>query len=71
MYDSEMPNILPTTGSESCYYSCLVYVTPSANGKDAMNELCSGISELQTIHPDTFYLMTGDFNKAGLKSVLT
>lgn len=48
-----------------------VYVTPSANLKDVMDELCSGISELQTIHPDAFYLMTGDFNKASLKSVLT
>lgn len=47
------------------------YVTLSADVKDAMDELCSGISELQTIHPCAFYLMMGDFNKASLKSVLT
>lgn len=47
-----------------------VYVTPSANLKDLMDELCSG-TELQTIHLDAFYLMTGDFNTASLKSVLT
>lgn len=48
-----------------------IYVTLSADVKDAMDELCSGISELQTIHPNAFYLMTGDFSKASLKSVLT
>lgn len=47
-----------------------VYVPPSANVKQAMGELYNTISQLQTAHPDTFYIVAGDFNKASLKPVL-
>lgn len=47
-----------------------VYVPPSANGKEAMAELYSGISEQKTDHPNAFFIVARDFNQASLKSVL-
>lgn len=35
-----------------------------------MGELYNAISQLQTAHPDAFFIVAGDFNKASLKSVL-
>ncbi len=47
-----------------------VYIPPCANAKDAFSELYSAISEQQTNNPDGFFIISGDFNHANLKTVL-
>ncbi|KAK3542695.1 hypothetical protein QTP86_034727, partial [Hemibagrus guttatus] len=47
-----------------------VYITPSANDKQALCELYGAISELQNAHPDGLFIIAGDFNHANLKSLL-
>ncbi len=47
-----------------------VYIPPCASAKDALCELYSAISEQQTNNPDGFFIISGDFNHANLKTVL-
>ncbi len=47
-----------------------VYIPPCANAKDALRELYSAISEQQTNNPNGFFIISGDFNHANLKTVL-
>lgn len=51
-----------------------VYIPLSANANatasEAFNELYSIISELHIVHPDSFFIVAGDFNNVSLKSVL-
>ncbi len=54
-----------------------VYISPSSNNNnnnnnnrsEALNDLYQHISEQQTVHPDAFLILAGDFNHADLKSV--
>lgn len=39
-----------------------VYVSSSANTSGVLNELHKIISDLQTAHPDGFFIISGDFN---------
>ncbi len=48
----------------------MVYIPLCANAKDALRELYSAISEQQTNNPDRFFIISGDFNHANLKTVL-
>lgn len=51
-----------------------VYIPPSASINDkasgALSEHYKIISDVQTVHPDSFFIVTGNFNKFALKSVL-
>ncbi|KAK1796835.1 hypothetical protein P4O66_000923 [Electrophorus voltai] len=47
-----------------------LYIPPSANTREALQELYGAISELQNVHPDGLFIVAGDFNHANLKSVL-
>ncbi len=47
-----------------------VYIPPCAKAKDVLRELYSAISEQQTINPDGFFIIAGDFNHTNLKTVL-
>ncbi len=46
-----------------------VYIPPSSNRSEALNDLYQHTSEQQTAHPDAFLILAGDFNHADLKSV--
>lgn len=47
-----------------------VYIPPGGNIKEALSELYKTISNLQTAHPDRFFIVARDFNHANLKSLL-
>ena len=47
-----------------------VYITPSANTKDAPSTLYQSVSMMQNANPDCVYFITGDFNQANLRSIL-
>ena len=47
-----------------------VYIPPSANADSACELLHSVVSQLQTAHPQAFFLITGDFNHASLSATL-
>ncbi len=49
-----------------------VYIPPSSNNNnrsEALNDLYQHMSEQQTVHPDAFLILAGDFNHADLRSV--
>ena len=46
------------------------YIPPDANAKLAMTELHAAISNQQTQHPETAFIIAGDFNHSNLKTVL-
>ncbi|KAK1785701.1 hypothetical protein P4O66_019042, partial [Electrophorus voltai] len=52
------------------YNPIALYIPPSANTREALQELYGAISELQNVHPDGLFIVAGDFNHANLKSVL-
>ncbi|KAK1806262.1 hypothetical protein P4O66_000144 [Electrophorus voltai] len=54
----------------SSVFIITLYIPPSANTREALQELYGAISELQNVHPDGLFIVTGDFNHANLKSVL-
>ena len=47
-----------------------VYIPPSANAAAACKLLHTVVSQLQTWHPQSFLLISGDFNHASLSSTL-
>lgn len=48
-----------------------VYVPPSANAALVCDVIHNHIADLQTLHPQAFILITGDFNHVSLGTVLT
>ncbi len=46
-----------------------VYIPPQANTDQALKELYKNISEQETAHPDTAFVVTGDFNKASFRTI--
>lgn len=48
----------------------IVYIPPGANANEALKELHDFISLLQTKHPETFYVVAGEFNHVKLKPLL-
>ncbi len=47
----------------------VVYNPPQANTAQALKELYGNISEQETTHPDSAYVVTGDFNKANFRTI--
>ncbi|XP_072362773.1 uncharacterized protein [Scyliorhinus torazame] len=47
-----------------------VYIPPQAVVRKALDELYTVINNYETEHPETLFIVAGDFNKANLKSVL-
>ena len=47
-----------------------VYIPPSANGKNALNQLADQITIVENDNPDTTVLIFGDFNHTNLRKVL-
>ncbi|CAL9697560.1 unnamed protein product [Knipowitschia caucasica] len=48
----------------------VAYIPPSAKAEDACDLLHSTVSNLQTLHPQALFLITGDFNHANPQTVL-
>ncbi len=46
-----------------------VYIPPQANTDQALNQLYGNISEQETVHPDSAFVVTGDFNKANFRTI--
>ncbi len=46
-----------------------VYIPPQANTDQALKELYGDISEQETARPDAPFVVTGDFNKANLRTI--
>ncbi len=46
-----------------------VHIPPQANTDQALRELYGNISEQETMHPDAAFVVTGDFNKANLRTI--
>ncbi len=46
-----------------------VYIPPQANTDQALKELYRNISEQETAHPDTAFVVTGEFNKANFRTI--
>ena len=51
----------------SFHHCCVCF--PSADTNEAMRVLYQTISELQSIHTEGFFIVTGDFNQVNMKSV--
>lgn len=47
-----------------------VYIPPSVNIKDTLEELNNAISCAQNSHPEGFFIIAGDFNQANLRDIL-
>ena len=47
-----------------------VYIQPDAKANEALKELPNNISSLQHKPPETFYVVTGDFNHVNLTDTL-
>lgn len=41
-----------------------VYIPPDANAKEALWELYEAVRDLQSLHPEGFFIIAGDFNQA-------
>ena len=46
------------------------YITPQADTTTALKELHWSLCKLETIHPETAFIVAGDFNKANLRTRL-
>ena len=55
----------------SCFIFVGVYITTSADKKEAVKELHSIISELERTHPDATIILLGDFNRAPFNRLIT
>ncbi|TWW59262.1 hypothetical protein D4764_06G0007920 [Takifugu flavidus] len=62
------PHYLPREFTHAL--AVVVYIPPSANANAACDVLLSAVSRLQTQHPDTLLLISGDFNHASPSSSL-
>ena len=51
-------------------FICAVYIPPDANAKLALAQLHVYISKRLATHPDSAFIVAGDFNRANLRSVL-
>ncbi|KAK1794767.1 hypothetical protein P4O66_009973, partial [Electrophorus voltai] len=47
-----------------------LYIPPSANTREVLQELYGAISELQNVHPDGLFIVAGDFNHANLRPIV-
>ncbi len=48
-----------------------VYIPPQANTDQALKEMYGNVREQETAHPDVAFVVTGDFNKANFRTILT
>lgn len=62
------PYCLPREYISVCIVA--VYIPPSANAQDALNERHDAICKQQAKHPEAFFIVLGDFSHADLKAVL-
>ncbi|XP_053702104.1 uncharacterized protein LOC128747907 [Synchiropus splendidus] len=47
-----------------------LYIPPSADCKQALSVLHQAISDVQSTHPESVFIVAGDFNQANMKTVL-
>lgn len=62
------PNYLPR--EFTAVYICAVYIPPDATAKLALAHLHDSINKGLVAHPDSVFVVAGDFNHANLKTVL-
>lgn len=62
------PYCLPREYTSVCIVA--VYIPPSANAQDDLNEWHDAICKQQAKHPKAFFIVLGDFSHANLKAVL-
>lgn len=65
-----MQNILPTQGILNCLYLSAVYVHVRANVKLAMAKLHNAICKQKNKHPESIFIVAGNFDHLCLKTVL-